>query len=159
MNKLSKKETIGVAAALALVAYLLFSGPLMSLFNNSAPTQANTTTSMNQTGFTAQDVNVGQGEVAQPGDIVAAHYVGKLENGQVFDSSRDRGTPIQFQLGAGQVIRGWDEGIVGMRQGGTRVLTIAPEFGYGAQAVGAIPANSTLIFEVELVGIQKASAQ
>lgn len=154
MNKLSKREAVAVFVALAVVAYLLFSGPLMSLFNTNA---ANPTTSMNnQTGFTAQDVTVGSGEIAQPGDVVAAHYVGKLANGQVFDSSRDRGTPIQFILGSGQVIRGWDEGLVGMRAGGTRVLTISPEFGYGAQAVGAIPANSTLIFEIELVGVEKA---
>lgn len=161
MNKLSRNESIGVAVALGVVTYLLFSGPLMGLFNSDASTNnsgANALNSMNQAGFNSQDVTVGQGLTAASGDIIAAHYVGKLENGQVFDSSRDRGAPIQFQLGAGQVIRGWDEGIVGMKQGGTRILTISPEFGYGAQAVGSIPANSTLIFEVELVGIQKASA-
>jgi FKBP-type peptidyl-prolyl cis-trans isomerase len=156
MNKLSKREVVAVFVSIGVVAYLLFSGPLMSLFNNSSANQANT--SMNtQSGFTAQDVTVGSGPIAQSGDLVSAHYVGKLENGQVFDSSKDRGTPIQFLLGAGQVIRGWDEGLIGMRAGGTRVLRISPEFGYGAQAVGAIPANSTLIFEVELLGVQKAS--
>ena len=108
-----------------------------------------------QSGFSAKDVVVGGGALAEKGTIVTAHYAGKLTNGQVFDSSYDRNTPIKFILGAGQVIRGWDEGLVGMREGGKRVLTIAPDYGYGAQAVGAIPANSVLVFEIELVDVEK----
>ncbi len=153
MTKLNKKEGIAVFAGIAVIGYLFFSGPLMQFFSSSS-TSLTQNEMLNTNGFTAQDVTVGTGELAQAGDTISAHYVGKLTNGQVFDSSLDRGTPIQFTLGAGQVIRGWDEGIVGMRVGGKRILTISPEFAYGAQAVGAIPANSTLVFEVELVGVK-----
>ncbi len=154
MNQLSKKEGIAVFVALAVMAYLFFSGPLMSLFTtpNTQNTMENNSV---QTGFNAEDVEVGSGELAQAGDTVSAHYVGRLTNGQVFDSSLDRGEPIRFTLGAGQVIRGWDEGIAGMREGGKRILTIAPDYAYGDRAVGAIPANSTLVFEVELLGVEK----
>lgn len=123
-------------------------------FFNSSSASLTQNEMLNTNGFTAQDVTVGTGDLAQAGDTVSAHYVGKLTNGQVFDSSLDRGTPIQFTLGGGQVIRGWDEGLVGMRVGGKRILTISPEYAYGAQAVGAIPANSTLVFEIDLVGVK-----
>jgi FKBP-type peptidyl-prolyl cis-trans isomerase len=99
------------------------------------------------------DINVGTGATAAAGDTLTVNYVGTLQNGQKFDSSYDRGTPFTFQLGAGAVIAGWDQGIPGMRVGGKRRLTIPPSLGYGNQAVGPIPANSTLIFEVELVSI------
>lgn len=150
--KLNKKEGIAIFIGIAVLAYLLFSGPIMSLFNaGTTDTQM-----IIETGFKADDVTVGTGDLAERGDVVSTHYVGKLVNGQVFDSSLDRGVPIQFVLGTGQVIKGWDEGLVGMRVGGKRILTIAPDYGYGAAAVGTIPANSVLVFEVELVGIQKA---
>jgi FKBP-type peptidyl-prolyl cis-trans isomerase FkpA len=152
MKKLSKKEAIAVFVGMGLLAYLLFSGPLMGLFNSPVVESQNT---MNNSGFVAEDVTVGSGELAQAGDRITAHYVGRLMNGQVFDSSVDSNTPISFVLGSGQVIRGWDEGLVGMRAGGKRVLTIAPEYGYGANAIGAIPPNSTLIFEVELLDVEK----
>lgn len=152
MKKLRTEEWVAVAAGIGFLTYLFFSGPLMSFFHSSMNTQE---TTREQPGFTAKDVIVGTGEVAEPGDIVTAHYVGKLSDGRVFDSSKDRGVPISFLLGAGQVIKGWDQGLQGMRVGGTRVLTISPEYGYGAQAVGSIPANSTLIFEVELLGVKK----
>lgn len=157
MNPLNRKQAIAVGVSLAVLAYLFFSEPIMSLFNTQpVPNSNSNQNTMIQTGFRAEDVTVGTGELAQAGDKVSAHYVGRLTNGQVFDSSRDRGLPIQFVLGRGQVIRGWDEGIIGMREGGKRILTIAPDFGYGSIAVGAIPANSTLVFEVELVGLEKA---
>ncbi len=88
------------------------------------------------------------------GDTVSVHYVGTLTNGTKFDSSVDRGTPFATQIGVGRVIEGWDLGIVGMKVGEKRKLTIAPELGYGSQAVGSIPANSTLVFEVELLAIK-----
>lgn len=157
MHKLSKKEGVAVFVGMGLLAYLLFSGPLMNLFNTVSVDNTTNPLEMSNANnpFTVEDVTVGMGELAQVGDVVTAHYVGRLENGQVFDSSLDSGTPISFVLGTGQVIRGWDEGLVGMRQGGKRVLTISPDYAYGATAIGAIPANSTLIFEVELVDLKK----
>jgi FKBP-type peptidyl-prolyl cis-trans isomerase len=83
------------------------------------------------------------------------HYTGKFVDGRVFDSSLTRGEPLQFVLGAGQVIQGWDVGIVGMKVGGKRVLSIPPELGYGAQDYGPIPGGSTLIFEVELLKVER----
>lgn len=100
------------------------------------------------------DTETGEGRAAEAGDTVAVHYEGRLTDGTVFDSSYDRGQPIVFSLGAGQVIRGWDMGIEGMTIGDKRTLTIPPELGYGNKAVGSIPAGSTLVFDVELVDIQ-----
>lgn len=102
-------------------------------------------------GLQIQDIIIGTGAAAKAGDLVTVHYVGTLTNGQKFDSSRDRGQPFQFILGTGMVIKGWDQGVAGMKVGGKRKLVIPAELGYGAQANGPIPANSTLIFEVELL--------
>jgi FKBP-type peptidyl-prolyl cis-trans isomerase len=101
-----------------------------------------------------QDTKLGLGREALPRTSVTVHYTGKLTNGKVFDSSVDRGEPFQFDLGAGQVIQGWEKGIVGMKEGGKRKLTIPPHMGYGSRAVGPIPANSTLIFDVELIRVK-----
>jgi FKBP-type peptidyl-prolyl cis-trans isomerase len=111
-------------------------------------------------GLIYEDKVAGSGGTAKAGDDVSVHYIGWLnyggERGKKFDSSRDRGDPFEFPLGAGQVIKGWDEGVHGMKVGGTRVLTIPPNLGYGSRgAGGAIPPNATLIFEVELVAIDK----
>lgn len=101
------------------------------------------------------DVKEGQGEPAKAGDMVQVHYTGWLENGTEFDSSLKRGQPFVFQLGAGRVIRGWDEGVAGMKPGGVRKLIIPPDLGYGARgAGGVIPPNATLIFEVQYLGKQ-----
>jgi FKBP-type peptidyl-prolyl cis-trans isomerase len=100
------------------------------------------------------DTKVGTGDVAVAGKGVTVHYTGWLTDGTKFDSSKDRGTPFQFQLGGGQVIKGWDQGVAGMKVGGVRKLTIPPELGYGARgAGGVIPPNATLVFEVELLGV------
>jgi FKBP-type peptidyl-prolyl cis-trans isomerase FkpA len=101
------------------------------------------------------DLLVGDGALAEDGMTVAVHYTGWLSDGTKFDSSRDRGErPFTFQLGAGQVIRGWDDGVKGMRVGGKRKLTIPPDLGYGERgAGGVIPPNATLVFEVEFVGV------
>ena len=105
-------------------------------------------------GLTYQDVVVGSGAEAKKGDDVSVHYTGCLMDGTKFDSSKDRNQPFDFPLGAGQVIKGWDEGVAGMKVGGTRKLTIPPSLGYGARgAGGAIPPNATLEFDVELLGI------
>merc|ERR1719223_484342 len=111
---------------------------------------------VSESGLKYRDDAVGSGEVAMPGVTVAVHYTGRLENGKVFDSSLNRGQPIEFKLGAGYVIKGWDEGIAGMRPGGKRTLIIPPTLGYGARgAPGAIPPNATLHFECELVAIRE----
>lgn len=100
-----------------------------------------------------EDLVVGSGATAAVGDTVSVHYVGTLTNGTRFDSSYDRGQPYPFVIGAGRVIAGWDQGVPGMKVGGKRRLTIPPSLGYGNQAYGPIPANSTLIFEIDLVSI------
>ena len=108
-----------------------------------------------------EDTVVGTGAEASAGQRVRVHYTGWLhdpaaanQRGRKFDSSKDRGQPFSFGLGRGEVIRGWDEGVQGMKVGGTRVLTIPPEMGYGARgAGGVIPPNATLVFEVELLGV------
>jgi FKBP-type peptidyl-prolyl cis-trans isomerase len=106
-------------------------------------------------GLKYTDLQVGAGEEARAGKTVSVHYTGWLENGTKFDSSHDRRSPFSFNLGAGQVIRGWDEGVAGMKIGGKRRLTIPSALGYGARgAGGVIPPNATLIFEVELLGLK-----
>ena len=105
-------------------------------------------------GLTYQDLAVGEGEEAAKGMQVTVHYTGWLTDGTKFDSSKDRDEPFDFPLGAGHVIKGWDEGVAGMKVGGKRKLTIPPSLGYGARgAGGVIPPNATLVFEVELLAI------
>jgi FKBP-type peptidyl-prolyl cis-trans isomerase len=99
-------------------------------------------------------VRPGNGAEAKAGDNVTVHYVGTLTDGKKFDSSRDRGKGFQFQLGAGRVIKGWDQGVAGMKVGEVRKLTIPPHLGYGDKGFpGAIPPGATLVFEVELLGL------
>jgi FKBP-type peptidyl-prolyl cis-trans isomerase len=102
-----------------------------------------------------EDIQVGNGQEAASGNQVDVHYTGWLTDGTKFDSSLDRGKPFSFELGAGRVIRGWDQGVAGMRVGGRRRLTIPPELGYGARGAGnVIPPGATLVFEVELLGVR-----
>jgi FKBP-type peptidyl-prolyl cis-trans isomerase len=100
------------------------------------------------------DVRLGSGAVAQSGNTVTVHYKGTLRDGTVFDDSTLRGEPFVFTLGEGKVIQGWEEGIVGMQVGGERILVIPPQMAYGNRQVGPIPANSPLIFKVELLAIE-----
>lgn len=101
-----------------------------------------------------EDIKIGSGKEAINGLKLTVHYMGKLTDGTEFDSSYTRGEPFTLTLGAGQVIKGWDQGLVGMKVGGKRKLTIPPQLGYGSQAQGSIPPNSTLIFEIELVKVE-----
>jgi FKBP-type peptidyl-prolyl cis-trans isomerase FkpA len=112
-------------------------------------------TTKSASGLVIEELVVGEGASAASGKQVTVHYTGWLTNGNKFDSSKDRNDPFKFGLGQGQVIRGWDEGVQGMKVGGKRKLTIPPELGYGARgAGGVIPPNATLVFEVELLGIR-----
>lgn len=105
-------------------------------------------------GLVIDDIEAGSGDLAEKGSMVSVHYTGWLTDGTKFDSSKDRDDPFNFPLGAGHVIRGWDEGVQGMKVGGKRKLTIPPQLGYGARgAGGVIPPNATLVFEVELLKV------
>jgi len=119
--------------------------------NSSENSEANVTTT--DSGLQYVDLVEGTGATPRSGQTVQVHYTGTLEDGTQFDSSRDSGRPFSFRLGAGQVIRGWDEGIATMRVGGRRQLIIPPNLGYGSRGVGPIPPNSTLVFDVELLRI------
>jgi len=172
MNKLQT----GIAVALAiLVVAVFFIFPSLSPFQSVSSTgdtqgtnlqmQQNdgTTTSMDTTENNGQlmatDEVVGTGATAEAGDTVTVQYVGSLTDGTVFDASKNHGDQgFTFTLGAGQVIQGWDIGVAGMKEGGKRKLVIPAALAYGDQAVGnVIPAGSTLVFEVELVKVQKAA--
>lgn len=110
------------------------------------------TTVTTESGLKYEELTVGDGAEATAGRTVTVHYTGWLTDGQKFDSSKDRNDPFAFVLGGGMVIKGWDEGVQGMKVGGVRRLTIPPQLGYGVRgAGGVIPPNATLIFEVELL--------
>ena len=112
-------------------------------------------TTVTPSGLTIEELVLGTGATAATEHSITVHYTGWLTSGSKFDSSKDRNDPFVFSLGAGQVIRGWDEGVQGMLVGGKRKLTIPPELGYGARgAGGVIPPNATLVFEVELLAVR-----
>ncbi len=107
-------------------------------------------------GLVSKDLAVGNGAAVKSGDKVKVHYVGTLTDGTEFDSSRPRGTPFEFEVGKGRVIKGWDQGLIGMKVGGKRKLTIPPDLAYGDRGAGGkIPPKSTLVFEIELLEIAK----
>jgi len=150
----------------ALFSILLFGATFSACTDNTeikkvtvAPTEP---LSASITSLIKDDVKVGTGAEAKTGQTVSVHYTGWLydpsaadKHGKQFDSSRTRGTPFQFPLGAGRVIKGWDQGVAGMKVGGQRTLTIPAEMGYGARgAGGSIPPNATLVFDVELIGVE-----
>jgi peptidylprolyl isomerase/FKBP-type peptidyl-prolyl cis-trans isomerase FkpA len=144
---------IGIAVIIIGALYFTFD----KSNKNMEPT-TNTTSGAPVAELKIEDEVVGTGTEAKAGDNVTVQYVGSLTNGQVFDASRNHGnTGFTFALGAGQVIKGWDMGVEGMKEGGKRKLTIPSSLAYGSQDVGngLIPANSTLIFEVELVKVSK----
>lgn len=100
------------------------------------------------------DIKVGDGAEVKAGDKVSVHYIGTLQDGSEFDNSKKRGLPFEFTVGGGQVIKGWDEGLLGMKVGGQRILVIPPEKAYGAAGAGPIPPNSTLVFAIELLEVK-----
>lgn len=158
-----KLTYVGIALVVGFVGlHFLLDKPLESKGTNDTPktTQTSkkqaTTKSMETTQLQIEDEVVGTGEEAKAGDEVTVHYMGTLTDGTMFDASRNHGdTGFTFKLGAGQVIKGWDQGVAGMKVGGKRKLTIPSDLAYGNRAVGGvIPANATLIFEVELLGVK-----
>jgi len=154
MNKTFFAIVIVGIVILGIFVYFIFG------FNDGFTTQ----TSQKQTAMTnsptppnslkIEDIKVGTGAAVKSGDTVVINYTGTLTDGKKFDSSYDHGQPFETQIGVGKVIKGWDEGVIGMKIGGKRKLIIPPNLGYGSQSVGPIPSNSTLIFEVELVNIK-----
>jgi FKBP-type peptidyl-prolyl cis-trans isomerase len=141
-----------------LVLLSIFLGVLMTTpasgQSNASPTKVEGNPTKTRSGLEYWDIKVGTGDTAVAGKPVRVHYTGWLTDGKKFDSSVDRGQPFVFPLGGGQVIKGWDEGVAGMKIGGKRQLRIPPELGYGPRgAGGVIPPNATLIFDVELIGI------
>jgi len=122
----------------------------------SAATATGTPERVEEGGLRIKDEVVGSGKEAKSGDAVVVHYTGKLEDGYVFDSSHKRGKPLELKLGVGMVIKGWDRGLVGMKEGGKRKLVIPPALAYGDQGSGGgkIPPNSTLTFDVEMVQVK-----
>ena len=147
-----------------LFVFLMIVSGCGSAEKSGTPTAANTSSpakvagqpTTTPSGLQYWDIVVGSGATAIAGSMVKVHYSGFLTTGQKFDSSRDRGEPFSFPLGAGQVIKGWDEGVAGMKVGGQRQLRIPPQLGYGAAgAGGAIPPNATLVFDVELLEVSK----
>ena len=144
-------------AVVVIAVFFVFPG--LSPFANTTNTQSQTMSADTQDQLQITDEVVGTGTEAAAGDTVTVNYVGSLTDGTVFDASANHGTTgFTFSLGAGQVIKGWDQGIVGMKEGGKRKLVIPASLAYGDQAVGnVIPAGSTLVFEVELVKVQKAA--
>ena len=155
------EHTWAKLAIIVLVVLAVFSA--IAYFNRSEEeeSEANSNSSMsdstNQTlenGLRIEDTLVGEGQEIKPGDFVTMHYTGRLEDGTVFDSSVERGTPFEFQVGVGQVIQGWDQGVPGMKVGGQRTLTIPSDLAYGPNGVpGTIPGGATLIFDVEALGV------
>jgi peptidylprolyl isomerase len=157
--KIRNQRIVIIVVALLVIAAVVYFAFLRGTPSSSSPTSSPSTSSENMvttaSGLQYEDLVVGTGPEAGAGDAVSVDYTGWLEDGTKFDSSLDRGVPFEFTLGQGNVIKGWDEGVAGMKVGGKRRLIIPPDLGYGASgAGGVIPPNATLIFEVELLEIK-----
>jgi FKBP-type peptidyl-prolyl cis-trans isomerase len=170
MRNLNTNEWVAVGVGVAAIVFFfvlggagMFSGSQTAGVEDSLGAQDNNMDIVpsNDTGaqdmpegLIINDIEVGDGAEAATGNTVSVHYRGTLQDGTEFDSSYNHGAPFEFALGAGQVIEGWDKGIVGMKVGGQRQLIIPASLAYGERAVGPIPPNSTLIFEVELLEVE-----
>ncbi len=149
------RHVLAVLIALAFTA-AAFAQATTKKVNTSAPTKVTTEGIKTPSGLEYWDIRVGTGDVAKEGSHVRVHYTGWLTNGKKFDSSVDAGKPFDFTIGNGDVIKGWEEGVTGMRVGGKRQLRIPPNLGYGAEGTpgGPIPPNATLIFDIKLLQVQ-----
>lgn len=145
MQKALPFVVVGIAVVLAIGAYL--KKPYSATYQSE-----NSTKDAGE--LIIEDQTVGDGAELTAGKTATLHYTGTLTDGTVFDSSREGGEPVDFAIGVGQLIKGFDEGLVGMKVGGKRKLTIPPLLGYGSEVAGPIPANSTLIFEIELLDVK-----
>lgn len=140
--------------AIIVVVALIFKGSVITTNSTSMQMQENSSNKQEEK-LKIEDIKIGTGREVKSGDTVVMQYTGTLTDGKKFDSSYDRGTPFETKIGVGQVIKGWDQGIPGMKVGGKRKLTIPPSLAYGEQGAGtAIPPNATLIFDVELLEIK-----
>ncbi len=151
--------TTVVVIVLAIIALFAFGGggkkSMDDTKSNSSSQASSSAASTGAVDLKIEDIKVGNGTEVKSGDTVSINYIGTLTDGTKFDSSYDRKVPFETKIGVGQVIKGWDKGVVGMKVGGKRKLTIPPSLGYGAQGAGSkVPPNATLIFEVELMGIK-----
>jgi FKBP-type peptidyl-prolyl cis-trans isomerase len=176
----SKFELIGAGVCIALMALAIYLVQLQTAFDDMSSLQPAAVVEsrvvvVSQTGDGQQaqadalleasdsrgnlnrmvinDITIGTGPIVQTGDTVRVHYAGRLQDGTEFDNSRKRGEPLEFTVGAGRVISGWEEGLIGMQMGGERILVIPPDKAYGDRGVGPIPGGATLIFSIELEGI------
>jgi FKBP-type peptidyl-prolyl cis-trans isomerase FkpA len=168
MKELSKKEWIGVAAAVIFVGYTLFGGDIMSLFQKNSMNENSSAAAVNSAadiatvgGVIIKDITVGNGPEVKSGQKVSVNYILSLSDGTVVQDSKvvNKGQPFQFTLGAGEVIPGWEQGFAGMKIGGVRTIIIPPELAYGANQAGPIPPNSTLIFAIELLDATSVTPQ
>jgi len=152
---LNRNEKIAVVVGIVVIIIFFAVGSVYQYLtgNNQQTSNMNKSITDSKTPV-VQDSVVGKGGVAENGKKITVNYTGYLPDGKKFDSSLDRGIPFEFTLGVGQVIKGWEIGIQGMKVGGKRTIIVPPEFGYGDKAMGPIPANSTLIFDVELLKVQ-----
>ncbi|MFZ0278661.1 MAG: FKBP-type peptidyl-prolyl cis-trans isomerase [Candidatus Sulfotelmatobacter sp.] len=149
------KYVVGVAVMLGLTAVFVLAQSAARRPNTSAPTKVTGDGVKTDSGLVYWDIRVGNGVVAKEGSHVRVHYTGWLTNGKKFDSSVDAGKPFDFTIGNGEVIKGWEEGVAGMKVGGKRQLRIPPALGYGAAGYpGAIPPNATLIFDIQLLNVE-----
>lgn len=175
----NKIEWIGIAGSVICMALALF---LLTLQNNASPMAEVPTVTQTGAVYVANegeaaadlkaaietavdargniermiinDITTGEGRTVEEGDTVTVHYIGTLQNGQEFDNSNKRGEPFSFTVGEGRVIKGWEEGLIGMKAGGKRVLVIPPELAYGAEGIGPIPGNATLVFSIDLLSVE-----